>query len=631
MSSIDYYVSKFSYANNTSLKNFIFSSEEPSFMTDTYSSIESILNSNPDYSDEYKEFFKKSLYLYALKNSWNLKYTGNINSSSPITKLVYTKNGLLTKSSVNCIHSVILFRDSLNINHFKFIKVVPYTEDGIKNDCIIFDIINGFIFNLICSIDSSISEHITTYDCSFLSYYYSETDDINYWDYHKLLFLEEHYGIDSDIYSPYNPHDDNKEFRRILTKKEIIPEPSSKCYKKAYICCIDAVKHISLYTIIKTILEFDDSDEKKDLYKIYFELILEIKFKEFFNFLLKIGINYGFHHNDMHSSNIIFDLNTKNLRLIDYGRSIFVKYLNEESDEINLYLIKEIDKLNYNLNPNYSSFLKEVKTYKELFDIEKIFSKKWFIYKSYRLHDNKYYYPMIIFDLISISCKLFYYIKVYLERIVFNSDKYSEFIEYFNKIYKLHSDISKNFTINNSSDNIDMLFQSYSNINNVYIKTILNKDHPYFKYKDTFKIVLDGLLLTALVCLFFKKTDNSENIFMSNYFFGGDVIFKKRVINFIIKNYNSYQMIFINNDHYLYTILTSSISGGFKQTSVQQLLDQSIFKEKILSQSLEFEKELEELYKNTYDNKESEELLLSESTGGFNKNKKKYIRKLKRY
>ncbi len=409
-------------------------------MTDTYSSIESILNSNPDYSDEYKEFFKKSLYLYALKNSWNLKYTGNINSSSPITKLVYTKNGLLTKSSVNCIHSVILFRDSLNEKHFKFIKVVPYPENGIRNDCIIFDIINGFIFNLICLSDSSISEHITTYDCSFLSYYYSETDDINYWDYHKLLFLEEHYGIKTNIYSPYNPCDDNEEFRRILTKKEIIPEPSSKCYKKAYICCIDAVRHIDIYDLffIKIITH------NETYYIEIFDLILTEKFKKFFNFLLKIGINYGFHHNDAHISNIIYDLEKQEIKLIDYGRSIFGKFINEESDEINSYLINEIDKLNLKLNPSYSSLLDVLETYKDLYDESKrtgLFKQASLINSSYKKSDGiTYCYPMVIFDLICISCNLY---ECILKYFIFKSEKNEALKSYFLEFYDLFKNIYK--------------------------------------------------------------------------------------------------------------------------------------------------------------------------------------------
>ena len=56
---------------------------------------------------------------------------------------------------------------------------------------------------------------------------------------------------------------------------------------------------------------------------------------------------------------------------------------------------------------------------------------------------------------------------------------------------------------------------------------ILNCIESIYKTTKNFEIILIDN----------NSTDNSENIFMSNYFFGGDVIFKKRVINFIIKNY----------------------------------------------------------------------------------------------
>ncbi len=162
--------------------------------------------------------------------------------------------------------------------------------------------------------------------------------------------------------------------------------------------------------------------------------------------------------------------------------------------------------------------------------------------------------------------------------------------------------------------------------------------------------MLDSLLLTALLFISLNKVNNEKEILRSNYVFAGNKRAKEYVIDFIISIYNEKQSIFKDNNHYFHNIMNGlSISGGkftseFKPEESLSLQLESL---PLKSQPSEFEKELEELkelYKNTYynketnlktdflsNNKELEELLSSESTGGFNKNKKKYIRKLKRY
>jgi len=64
------YVNKFDYSN---IQLFTFDSIEPNFLSETYDTIKNFLDSfSSSYLNEYKEFFKRSLYLYALKKF--LKY-----------------------------------------------------------------------------------------------------------------------------------------------------------------------------------------------------------------------------------------------------------------------------------------------------------------------------------------------------------------------------------------------------------------------------------------------------------------------------------------------------------------------------------------------------------------------------
>jgi hypothetical protein len=78
-------------------------------------------------------FLKKSLFIYALKNSLDLKFN---TKNSYLTSLISINNGLLKKTSANCFHTIVIFNDKKNNKHNRFFKIVPYSEK-FEGDCII--------------------------------------------------------------------------------------------------------------------------------------------------------------------------------------------------------------------------------------------------------------------------------------------------------------------------------------------------------------------------------------------------------------------------------------------------------------------------------------------------------------
>ena len=92
------------------------------------------------------------------------------------------RNGLLSKTSANCLHTIIGFSNTgKTIKNLIFVKVVDY--DNTKTDLIIFDVINSYYFNILLSEISSLSNHISKYLYSFLSYYNSNSEANYYWNY----------------------------------------------------------------------------------------------------------------------------------------------------------------------------------------------------------------------------------------------------------------------------------------------------------------------------------------------------------------------------------------------------------------------------------------------------------------
>ena len=560
------------------------------------------------FNDNLLSFYQKSLLIHSLRNTLD-----SIDTESKITNI-----NILEKTSGNCLHTILTYKDL-----YYFVKMVTYENEDNK-DLVIFDIINGIYFNYLPEFKNFISIYI----CSFLSYYlYNYLYDDNLWDYNKLCYISnnDYSKTPSDgIYSPYNPNSNNKDFNKLLNNYSLTSN-----YKRSIILIFKAIHHITLSKLFSDI----DSNE------IIIESIFTEKFLNFFKTLIKLGISQGFHHNDLHRSNIIYNYDINELVIIDFGRSCFAKLLHEENDYINNALLIEIDKLNY-------KFI-NITTYKDLYN-EQNNLLKYHDYVEELEYKSKNIYPMIIFDHISLTLTIYKYLITYFnylnEKYEYNND-IKEFIDIFTNIFKYTDDYKTNFIVNSNQLNIDILMKCYNDIN-TYLKN-LESANSLYKYKTTFKILLDGLLLVGILLIKLGYTYREDDAIIGD----NNCVFltldqKNEFIGNLITIYQSNIKLFVDNKHFLNYILSANteginfdlkpytvplseplVEGGKKQKKINML--------KAGNQELNHNMEkLKNCYKDTY--KEIEEieeikLLSYKEKGGKKKIVNRKIRRLKKY
>lgn len=569
-------------------------------------------------------FFLNSLYLYEFKKYLDKYFLDGDVSSELIDEI----DGSLNISSVNCFNCILDYKTTSKTLNL-FIKVVDYKD--YDNDLVIFDIINGVFLNMLL-MDAELSKFknfTSIYRYSFLSYYYRYNESKFLWTYNKLLYISnEHYDNTSmsDINSPYNPHVNNQDFYNLLTNNHGLTY-----YKKAYVVVFDGIEHINIHLLFK--IKFLQSRTNFNI----IEKIFSEKFKIFFQLLLELGIKYGFHHNDLHGGNIIYRYDTDELAIIDFGRSCFGILLdtnhrnyNRYNQHINPILIKEIDKSNYkhhDLDNKASIFTDKIKLYKDLYEPVHELTLYHCYIKTF--DDNKYY--MIVFDHITLILEMYYCFILYLHYNLHGTSDYvhfDAFIYYFEELFMYTDNSFKYlFQINKGSTDLDKLINTYNNICKTYINnTILsNSTHPLNQYKDTIKILLDGLLLVALLLLSFNCTDNTQGIIHESNIVTLTIDDKEYFISYLLELYLKYLSYFIDNNHFINDILKVDISesrggkrkykrkAGSKNIGISEEL--SIKKNdsdesRIINPPIEMETiqnkkvKLNECYNKTYKNKE---------------------------
>lgn len=110
---------------------------------------------------------------------------------------------------------------------------------------------------------------------------------------------------------------------------------------------IKEIKHKSLHQIY--------TELKKNKISI-FDSTYSISLFIFIEKLIQFGWNYGFVHNDLHTGNIIYDLDTEQFVIIDLGRAYFYNYHLFTQDELSsIYTLLNNESIPiYNLNYYYS-------------------------------------------------------------------------------------------------------------------------------------------------------------------------------------------------------------------------------------------------------------------------------------
>jgi len=423
-----------------------------------------------------KQFIEnvKDYYIFEINNTYFIKSCLFFYYLKAITTYILINKGRLNRTSANCSFII------SNINEINyFIKFVNYNTIFIKIiDLPIIDNINGYIFtNIINRLD-----HTQTYKYSFLSYCKD-----NKWDY-KELYDDINYKKNINIYK---------------SNDEI----------KNYVCMYLAINGKCLDDI------FNDNEDET------IEKILN-NYCNFIDFLIKIGFDDGFTHNDMHFSNIMFDYTTNTIKIIDYGRVIFFKYIDNDDTTLNDFCKTEVYKLNFDNDLNKLIRFRrngqllngEIKTYKELFkkDYNLVNEYSMYIQEDFNIKSIGYLkYPYILFDLITFYFNMYIKLYLYLKRT--NKTAFDDFKNNFEKIIKINTDEDEKIKLFDFEYSIlpeyyedcNSLFKKYDDIYKDYI--LLFEDE---KIRKQYKYLLDGLILIVLIIIF--KNKNIKKINFNN-------------------------------------------------------------------------------------------------------------------
>lgn len=295
----------------------------------------------------------------------------------------------------------------------------------------------------------------------------------------------------------------------------------------------------------------------KDFYNISTErkfnkiLIIIKKLIKLNNFILFIGLKYGYLHNDLHLHNIIYDESNDKITLIDYGRNFFGYFYNNRiididnySKALSKYLLIGDAKLLKNTNIN---------SYKDLYSNNFEYCKSLII-------NELCNYPTIILDLITLGLNIYYNFKlILLTNFGISNNVYKEIMNnYLEKIFILTEndidalmDFETKLTLNEEiikfyNENGNNKELTFGKLVEIFIKLKkqlrADKNSIIIDYKEIIDYLLDILLYVSIIFIQFNifkgiKLD-SNNLFYVYFqfvYFKGDGTTEINYINNAIK------------------------------------------------------------------------------------------------
>lgn len=385
---------------------------------------------------------------------------------------------VLQGNSANCKFQIADV--SLNSKSLKFFyKIVTYESQDRsvitnKNDLLLYDVVNSLIIeriihknngNIEYSNDASKSfklrDHIPVYVDSTLSFYKKDSQN-SYWDYNIVKYT-----------NPISPHN----YKTVINSSPTIYKDQSMIL--SYI----AINMISFEKIFINYREYS----RNELYVTMARRAL-FGYIPLLNVLLYLGIIYGFMHNDLHSGNIVYNLDTNNLMIIDFGRTSLKKYIDTSMETINNCVNYNVYKLGY--DDIYRSL--SLDNYPNIYSHRPLFNHMSSISLPY---DPSRYFGFI-FDVITLTLQV--YIKTILFFNIEESFMMTGLNPYLKKIIFIdyngvrdHLIDDFNFSISTSLT-VDELFNNYRDCKRE-ISHIRDMDIRTF-----FDELIDNLLITAL-------------------------------------------------------------------------------------------------------------------------------------
>lgn len=289
------------------------------FMNSIHEDIDLTTITLPTFSENMKLFFKRLMKYtdYDLMND-EKKYFYTIIGT--FLFLMNYKSITLSEfkgDSSNCLFFKAPVVNNSNEKQELFIKSVLYPIT--RQDNILVDNINGFILNHIVECephnpDVQYKNHFMQYIDSFLSIQNVSSRE-SYWQVDEL----------ADVISKDSPF-------TIQEKKDIYDEhPQAEL---AHISIFKAINGISMATIIKEAILFHSKrviQSQVDIQDFNIKHAHYIsKLVDFIMCIEEVGTYYGIIHNDLHSGNYFYDIESDSFRMIDLGRMHIGCNLNNE-------------------------------------------------------------------------------------------------------------------------------------------------------------------------------------------------------------------------------------------------------------------------------------------------------------
>jgi len=390
--------------------------------------------------------------------------------------------GNLIGDSANCKFTVakVMVRPggSERSRYFKIVNQAsqyhpPHTSGG--EDLVICDVVSATIMERLRLRYPKLTVHFPRYFDATIGQYIG-TRDNEYWTYNDI-----YYDNPKSIHS-YNG----------------IINPYDRSIKYRDKCVIMVYEAVNLLSFEKVFINYNNDNSLANAIKC---LNVLGDFYELVNSLKYLGVYYGFMHNDLHSTNIIYNEDTGRVMIIDLGRVSYRKYIDTPSSEINSVVEYQYYKLGY--DDLYSDIRRGINSYNDLYLNTRLFRHRLSEKVPNSITTKNIYYGFI-YDLITLT------IQFYIKSLYFFADKNPTLnnhikpylmnivnVDYGNRIKNLLTPY--NFTM--STVDIPTLIANFTAAKN-FIST-LNESHnigrdDVEKIRAFYDEIANGLLMTAI-------------------------------------------------------------------------------------------------------------------------------------
>lgn len=254
----------------------------------------------------------------------------------------------LTENSANCKYCIVTAKLVSGVTSDLFVKVVEANNDEL--DPIEIDNTTGWYLNKLTESHPRLRDHLQMYVFSSQVYVRALYNPFSGKP-KMILTLDKDLDITDASSHFYQPQGYVASAVRGIKRTLLAASTVAKRMRQQY-GGAEEIANMSIFMAIdgKQFLKYADLYvEKGD--KTFMELLPCIP--DLLDMLMFMGTQYGMIHNDLHTGNVFYDVKTKTLRLIDFGRMFIAK---ANTPDVFAQLRKELEKQGLWTNGKYRSY-----------------------------------------------------------------------------------------------------------------------------------------------------------------------------------------------------------------------------------------------------------------------------------